>query len=275
MPELPEVETIRRSLAGLEGEEIRTALIHDGRLTRPASPAVVAAGLAGAVLAAPRRRGKYLILPFVDGRSLLVHLRMTGAFLSRGAGEAPVADPSHLRAELRFSSGRRLLYTDIRRFGTWQVLGPAELEAHLGERLGPEPLEDWPRGSLATALSRRRRPLLSALLDQRTVAGVGTIYALEALHAAGLAPTRPSDTLGPEESARLQQEIIAALTVGLEAGGASIRDYRRADGSRGRMQERLRVYGRAGDACAACGAVIERQTIGGRSAFWCPACQPS
>lgn len=271
MPELPEVETIRRQLLPLEGARIERARILDPRLTRPVDPEALAEGLTGRRLGRIGRRGKYLLFGLDSDASLLVHLRMTGGLLVADANTPPPA--RHLRAELAFADGRRLAYTDVRRFGTWALFGEEALQAHLADRLGPEPLDGWPEGRLAATLSRQRRPVLSALLDQRTVAGVGTIYALEALHRAGVDPRRPADGLSTAEAHRLQAAIVSSLEDGIAQGGTSFRDYRRADGSRGGMQERLRVYGRAGEPCLACRSAIARGVIGGRGAAWCPTCQ--
>lgn len=272
MPELPEVETIRRTLEPLAGARILKAEVSDPRLTRPHDPVRFAAGLEGARFAEPGRRGKYLLLGLDNKRTLLIHLRMTGVLRLLEPG-SPLPEP-HLRAVLELDDGRRLAYTDVRRFGTWAVMCQATLDTYLGSRLGPEPLGDWPEGALGASLATQRRPLLSALLDQRTVAGIGTIYAMEALHTAGLDPRRRADTVDAASTARLQAALVDALREGLVHGGTSFRDYRRADGSRGGMQDRLRVYGRGGAACLACGTTLERAVIGGRGAVWCPDCQP-
>src|SRR5262245_2161775 len=189
MPELPEVETYRLALEPrLVGRTFRRVAIHDPRLTRPEPPEAVAAELAGERVAAVERRGKYLVVRFDSGLALVVHLRMTGGF--------PEEPAAHERAVVEVDGGGKVDYRDGRRFGTWHLLGPAELGEYLDTRLGPEPLgRRFTAAYLAERLAGRRAPLKSALLDQRTVAGIGNIYADEALWHARLRPLRPAGSL--------------------------------------------------------------------------------
>jgi formamidopyrimidine-DNA glycosylase len=214
VPELPEVETIRGQLAPrLEGQKLALVDILDLRLTRPYDPREIAAELQGERVVAVERRGKYLVVRLEDGGALLVHLRMTGSF-----GFEPT---THERAVVELEDGSRLVYRDVRRFGTWLVLSGDELEPYLAAKNGPEPLGSAFTASwLATQLARRRAPLKAVLLDQRVVAGLGNIYADEALWRARLNPLRPASSLDSGEVQRLHRAIRAALRTGIARQGA-------------------------------------------------------
>jgi formamidopyrimidine-DNA glycosylase len=275
MPELPEVETIRTRLEpGLTGRTFERVLITDPRLTRPEPPEAVAAELEGERVRAVGRRGKYLIVEFESGRHLLIHLRMTGN-VQHPAHGGPGDDP-HRRAVVRLDDGSDVAYQDVRRFGTWELLEPGELEEYFAaRRLGGEPLDRaFTAKALARAFANRRAPVKAALLDQRAAAGVGNIYADEALWRARVHPLRPAGSLSAEELAALHKGIRDALRMGIARQGATLRDYRRPDGSRGGMQDRFRVYGRAGEPCFRCGTPIEKIRAGGRGTWFCPRCQP-
>jgi formamidopyrimidine-DNA glycosylase len=267
VPELPEVETIRTQLAPrLEGRTVRHVEIRDPRLTRPFSPLSVSTRLEGRRIVALERRGKYLLAHLDGGRVLLVHLRMTGSF-----GFRPT---SHERAVLELDDGTRLSYRDVRRFGTWLLLDEDELEGYVASRNGPEPL--GPRFTsrwLETQLARRRAPLKAVLLDQRVCAGLGNIYADEALWRARLSPLRPAHAVGREETRRLVREIRRTLRIGIARQGSTLRDYAAPDGSSGAMQEEFSVYGRAGEPCRRCGTPIARTRVSGRGTAYCPYCQ--
>jgi formamidopyrimidine-DNA glycosylase len=273
MPELPEVETIRSRLApALAGRRFTDVQIFDPRLTRPDEPEAVAGALTGERVADVRRRGKYLIVEFESGRHLLVHLRMTGSLQHPVAGGAD-ADP-YRRALISLDDGSDVAYRDIRRFGTWTLLEPGELEAYLGARIGGEPLErTFTTAAFGRALAGRRTPIKAALLDQRAVAGVGNIYADEALWRARIHPQRVAGALEPEEVAELRRAVRKALELGIARQGATLRDYRDPGGSRGRMQLELQVYGRAGEPCPRCGTPIEKIRAAGRGTWFCPSCQ--
>jgi formamidopyrimidine-DNA glycosylase len=270
VPELPEVETERRRLATrLEGRRIVTVTIDDSRLTRPEEPSWVAAQLTGVRVAAVERRGKYLVLRVIESdsdshsRTLLVHLRMTGGFR--------YAPASHERAVVELDDGTRIAYRDLRRFGTWLLLEPEEAEAHLAVRLGPEPLGRRFTGAyLAGRLDGRRAPVKAAVLDQRTVAGLGNIYADESLWYAGIHPLRPAGELSLAEIGRLRVGIRRALRLGIRRQGADLGDGTYAGG---RMQHEFRVYGRVGEPCDRCGTPIEKTRAGGRGTWYCPSCQ--
>ena len=274
MPELPEVETIRSRLEPvLTGRRFERVEISDPRLTRPEPSDGVGARLEGERVTGVLRRGKYLIVSFESGRHLLVHLRMTGSFRLVAAGDSH-SDP-HSRAVVRLDDGSDVVYRDVRRFGTWLVLEPGALEEYLGDRLGDEPL--GPRFTtkrLESVLAGRKTPVKAALLDQRTVAGVGNIYADEALWRARIHPLRPARSLTSVEIASLRAALRKALEIGVARQGATLRDYRDPSGGRGAMQDAFKVYGRVGEPCERCGTPIEKTRVAGRGTWYCSACQP-
>lgn len=273
MPELPEVETVRARLEPLlAGRRLERVAILDPRLTRPEPPDAVSARLEGRRVDGVRRRGKYLVIDLEGDGHLLVHLRMTGSF-RHTAGSAPGAD-GHARAVVELDDGGRLVYRDVRRFGTWSLLERGELDAYLGVRLGPEPLgPGFTAAALRSALAGRRAPVKAALLDQRTVAGIGNIYADEALWLARLHPLAAAGELGPGDVARLARAIRRVLRTGIDRHGATLRDYRAPDGASGSMQEEFRVYGRGGAPCPRCGTPIVKARVAGRGTWLCPTCQ--
>ena len=273
MPELPEVETIRSRLApGLAGRTFDHVEILDARLTRPELPEVVAAELVGERVADVRRRGKYLIFAFESGRHLLVHLRMTGSF-QHPAAEEP--DP-HRRAVVTLDDGSNIAYRDVRRFGTWLVLEPGELDDYLAARIGGEPFDDaFTAAALARSLDGRRAPVKAALLDQKAVAGIGNIYADEALWRARIHPLTPAGDVDRRAVGRLRRAVREALELGIARQGATLRDYRGPDGENGAMQLEFRVYGREGEPCERCGTLIAKTRAAGRGTWFCPSCQPA
>jgi formamidopyrimidine-DNA glycosylase len=264
VPELPEVETERGRLAErIAGRTIAAAHIADSRLTRPEDPAWIAGALEGVAIEAVERRGKYLILRLGSGQVLLVHLRMTGGFRYEPA--------TYERAVLELDDGTRIAYRDLRRFGTWLLLEPEEAEQHLAIRLGPEPLGTrFTAEFLAARLAGRRAPVKAAILDQRTVAGLGNIYADETLWHARIHPLRPAGELTADEVAALRRGVRTALRRGIQRQGADLGDGTYAGG---RMQHEFRVYGRTGEPCDRCGTAIEKTRAGGRGTWFCPACQ--
>jgi formamidopyrimidine-DNA glycosylase len=275
MPELPEVESVRRQLKpALVGRRFERVRIDDARLVRPYDPAEVAAELQGERVEALERRGKYLVVRFESGRVLLVHLRMTGSLL-HAPGGSPQDDP-HRRAVVTLDDGSDVAYRDVRRFGTWLLLEPGESEPYLGARVGDEPLDArFTAARLGERLAGRRIALKAALLDQRTVAGIGNIYADEALWRARLNPLRAASGLDRPELTRLHRGIRAALEQGLARQGSTLRDYRLPDGSGGSMQNEFRVYGRRDEPCDRCGTLIARTQVAGRTTWFCPTCQPA
>ena len=273
MPELPEVESVRRRLAPvLEGRVFEHVEITDPRLTRPLDPAEVARELDGERVAMVDRRGKYLIVRFESGRALLVHLRMTGSFLYSIDGALP--DDAHRRAVVTLDDGSDVAYRDVRRFGTWLLLEPDEVDAYVDARVGREPLENAYRAKhLAERLSGRRAPVKAAILDQRTVAGVGHIYADEALWRARIHPLTPAATLEPDDVQALYRGIRESLRAGLRRQGSTLRDYRLPDGAEGGAQHEFKVYGRGGEPCDRCGTPIDKTRVAGRGTWYCPTCQ--
>jgi formamidopyrimidine-DNA glycosylase len=284
VPELPEVETTRRYLAAhLPGARVAAVALLDPRVLVQPDPATFAAQLAGRTLTAVRRRGKYLILdlapapppadapaPAPAARHLVVHRRMTGNLFLRAPGAPPDA---HTVAVFHLTDGRELRLCDLRRLARLWLADAADLAA-LDRALGPEPLTPtFTPERLAASLARRRARLKPLLLDQRLVAGLGNIYADEALFAAGLHPARPAHTLTPEEIARLHAAIRAVLEQGIHNEGTSFRDYRGAVGQPGRNQLLVAVFRRTGQPCPRCGTPIVKTRIGGRGTHYCPQCQ--
>lgn len=265
MPELPEVETVRRELAPrLEGR----AIVRAERVDAPAGPKYE--GLtraAGQRIVAVGRRGKFLVMPLSGGDELIVHLGMTGAL----SFEAP---EDHVRVRVRLDEGA-LYFRDPRRFGRFVVLAPGE-RARLPTlaAMGPEPLEDaFTAAVLAAGLGRSRAAIKAVLLGQKVVAGVGNIYADEALFRAGVHPEVPAAALSRARVARLWAAIREVLQAGVDDGGTTLSDYRRVDGSRGEHAAALLVYRRAGQPCPTCGRTLERIVIGQRGTTFCRRCQ--
>jgi len=271
MPELPEVETIRRQLEPeITGRRIVAAEVRDERWTRPEPPTDVERVLAGRTIERVERRGKYLLLHLEGDRTLAMHLRMTGNLLLEDGS----VDPPYLRAQLRLDGGRRLLFTDPRRFGHAVVLRGHELDEYFAARLGVEPLsESLTAAELCRLAAGRRAPLKSFLLNQLGVAGIGNIYADEALHRAEIHPLSPAGSMKPADCERLRVGIVGALEAGLANGGASIDDYLDARGEQGAMQDEFLVHMREGKPCPRCGSEIKRIVVGGRSSYFCPNCQ--
>jgi formamidopyrimidine-DNA glycosylase len=271
MPELPEVETIRRQLAPhLERRTIREVEILDFRWTRPVAPQEVAEQLRGAAIERVSRSGKYLVWALSDDRHLLMHLRMTGTLLFD-----PAVEPLHTRVRFWLDDGHRLLYVDPRRFGTGHLLfGSPARDAYLALRLGVEPFTPEFTAEHLRRLARgRTAPVKAFMLDQRRIAGVGNIYADEALFRAGIHPLRPAGRLTPSDWDRLRGAIEQALAAGIEAKGASIDDFRHVDGAQGSFQDRFLVHTRAGEPCPRCGQTICKIVVGGRGTYVCERCQ--
>ena len=277
MPELPEVETIRRQLASrVAGRTIERSQVLDPLWCAPADPPAIEGMLAGRRVEELRRRGKYLIAGLEGDRHLVMHLRMTGNLLWVTADDDAEARP-HLRVRLVLDDGHRLLFTDPRRFGTGIVIdGTSALEEYLAERVGPEPLDTaFTPDVLARAARGRRAPVKAFLLDQRRLAGVGNIYADEALFRAGIHPLRPAGRLRRAEIERLHAGIVEALERGIARQGASIDDYRDSNGERGSMQDEFLIHLREGQPCVRCGRPITKTVAAGRGTYLCRRCQPA
>jgi formamidopyrimidine-DNA glycosylase len=276
VPELPEVETIRRQLAPvLEGRVLDDVEVLDARWCAPAAPVEVEDALRGRQIERVSRRGKYLVLELEDDVHLVMHLRMTGNVLLVHP-EDDESDRPHLRVRVRLDSGKRLLFVDVRRFGTGVVLlGSAARDAYFEARLGVEPLSSGFTGEALRALARgRRAPVKSFLLSQERIAGVGNIYADEALFRARIHPLRPVGTLRRAQVEALRDAVVASLEAGIDSRGATIDDFRHADGARGSFQERFLVHRRAGEPCPVCGTPIRKLRAAGRGTYVCERCQP-
>ena len=271
MPELPEVETIRRQIEPeLVGRRIDSMEVFDERLTRPVPPREVERAVTGRRIGSVGRRGKYLMVRLEGGRWLVMHLRMTGNIV---LGE-PRSDVRFLRAVIRLEGRKTLLFTDARRFGTAVVLEDAEVEAYMDARAGVEPLSERLTAERICELAAgRRAPLKSFLMVQDGIAGIGNIYADEALWRARLHPLSPAGSMRLENCERLREGIVGALEAGLDNGGASIDDYRDALGAEGTMQDEFLVHNREGQPCPRCGTEVRRIVLGGRSTYFCPGCQ--
>jgi len=294
MPELPEVETIRRQLAPLvQGRRIERLEILDARWSRPLAPRELEDALAGRRIESLGRRGKYLLWNLQDDVHLAQHLRMTGTVLSD-----PDPEPLHTRVRMLLGpargaraggegsssmgaraqaprGGRRLAFVDPRRFGTGELLlGADALQRFLAARLGLEPFDEGFTAEHLRGLARgRTAPIKALLLDQRRIAGVGNIYADEALFRAGIHPRREAGRLTAEQHARLRETVIAALRAGIDAHGATIDDFRHVDGVRGSFQDQFLVHRREGEPCGVCGSTIVKMVVAGRGTYVCETCQ--
>jgi formamidopyrimidine-DNA glycosylase len=273
MPELPEVETIRRQLVPVvEGRRLRELRIDDPRWCQPLAPADLRSALEGRVVERLDRRGKYLIWCFEGDVFLLVHLRMTGTLLVD-----PPAGTRYERVRFVFAdAGPQLAFCDPRRFGTGELaIGPDALEDFLDRRLGVEPLGPAFTGAaMRTAAKGRRAPVKAFLLDQRRIAGVGNIYADEALFRSQIHPLRPVGQLTRGQWDALVAEIVAVLNAGIDAGGSTIDDFRHTDGVYGAFQHQFLVHNRLGEPCPACGREIVKFVAAGRGTYVCETCQP-
>jgi formamidopyrimidine-DNA glycosylase len=272
VPELPEVETIRRQLAALvEGRTLVDLEILDPRWSRPLAPQELSSALEGRRLQELGRRGKYLLWHFNDEAYLAQHLRMTGSVLLD-----PEPEPTHVRVRLDFAPKRRLAIIDPRRFGTGELLlGERAMQEFFAARLGLEPLEEgFTAEHLRTIARGRLGPIKAFLLDQHQIAGVGNIYADEALFRARIHPRRPAGRLSREQYALLRDAVVDALRAGIDARGASIDDFRHVDGVRGAFQDQFLVHLRAGEPCVRCGTTIVKMVVAGRGTYVCEHCQP-
>ena len=274
MPELPEVETIRRQLAPLvEGRTLRRLEILDPRWSRPLAPHELSDALERRRVERLGRRGKYLLWSFSGDVHLAQHLRMTGSILAD-----PEREPPHTRVRVELGPARaprRLAMVDPRRFGTGELLlGAAAMEEFFAARLGLEPFDELFTAAHLRLIARgSRAPIKALLLDQRKIAGVGNIYADEALHRAAIHPLRPAGRLTPLQYGRLRDTVIEALAAGIDARGASIDDFRHVDGVRGSFQNQFLVHLREGEPCTRCGGPIVKMVVAGRGTYVCERCQ--
>jgi formamidopyrimidine-DNA glycosylase len=272
VPELPEVETIRRQLAPLvEGRVVERLEIADPRWCLPLAPDAIVDAVQGRTVQRLARRGKYLVWALEDEAFLLMHLRMTGTLLY----DAPPGTP-YERVRWTLDDGHELRFCDPRRFGTGELaLGTPARDAFFAARLGLEPLDGELTGEALRRMARgRRAPVKAFLLDQRRIAGVGNIYADEALFRAGIHPLRPVGTLTRTQCDALALAVREALQAGVAAGGASIDDFRHVDGVRGAFQNEFLVHLRRGEPCPRCAAPVVKFVAAGRGTYACESCQP-
>ena len=272
MPELPEVETIRRQLAPLvEGRVVARLDIADPRWCLPLAPEAILDAVQGRRVEHLARRGKYLVWELEDEAFLLMHLRMTGTLLY----DAPPGTP-YERVRWTLDDGHDLRFCDPRRFGTGELaLGAPARDAFFAARLGLEPLDGALTGEALRRMARgRRAPVKAFLLDQRRIAGVGNIYADEALFRAGIHPLRPVGTLTGAQCDALALAVREALAAGVAAGGATIDDFRHVDGVQGAFQNEFLVHLRRGEPCPRCAAPVVKFVAAGRGTYACESCQP-
>ena len=277
MPELPEVETVRRGLEQhLVGRRITRVEVGRERVVRRTSREALIHDLTNTVVERADRRGKYLLMPLDSGDHLMIHLRMSGQVL---LAEAGAVRPPHTHVVLSLDDGREVWFVDPRTFGEVVVFAPDRVEIEVPElaRLGPDPIaDDFDRAALRSIVRSTRRALKPLLLDQQAIAGIGNIYADEILHDARLDPARAANELPTRAEARLHTSILEVLTEAIRAGGSTLADAQYVDlmGSGGSYQDEHRVYGREGQRCITCGrGWVRRTTSGGRSTHYCPVCQ--
>lgn len=273
MPELPEVETVCRTLSELiTGKQIDRVSVRLPRIIqRPADPDLFEVQLAGRTFRSVERRGKFIRL-VLDGLVLVSHLRMEGRY---GLYKQEEPMEPHTHVIFHFTDGTELRYKDVRQFGTMHLFAPGEelVSAPLN-KLGIEPLDEaFTLEAFRKALGKRSTKIKPLLLNQEVIVGLGNIYVDEALHEAGIHPETEANLLKPKELERLHAAIVRTLSAAVEAGGSSIKSYVNGQGEMGMFQHRLRAYGRTGEPCDQCGTLIEKSVVGGRGTHVCPACQ--
>lgn len=280
MPELPEVETVRRGLVpAMEGRRIAHVTLNRPDLRWPL-PENMAARLKGARVERLRRRSKYILADLDTGESLLIHLGMSGRMLVSGImlGDYHFEHPApekHDHVVLDMEGGARVTFNDARRFGAMDLVRTDREAAHwLLAGLGPEPLgNDFSEAYLIARLHERKSPVKTVLLDQHVVAGLGNIYVNEVLFRAGIDPRRQAARIAAKRIGQIVPLVREVLSEAIEAGGSSLRDHRQASGKLGYFQHTFRVYDREGEPCPVCGTPIRRIVQSGRSSFFCPSCQ--
>lgn len=282
MPELPEVETVRRGLApAMEGHAVERVEIRRPDLRWP-FPEHMQERLTGKTVLRLRRRSKYILADLSSGESLLIHLGMSGRMTVSGNApgvfvQAHAIPEKHDHVVFYMDGGARITFNDPRRFGAMDLVATDKAEAHpLIAKLGPEPLGNaFDETHLQAAFRNRKTPVKAALLDQRIIAGLGNIYVCEALNRSGISPKRAAGRISADRLSVLCREIKVVLNQAIEAGGSSLRDHRQATGELGYFQHDFRAYGREGLPCRTdgCSGIISRIVQSGRSTFYCPTCQ--
>ena len=271
MPELPEVETVRRGLEKLIlGKKISNIDIHYPKMIKTDLDEFQKE-MFGQVIQSMGRRGKYLLFYLTD-KVLISHLRMEGKYFYY---PDQVPERKHAHVLIHFEDGGTLVYEDVRKFGTMELLAPELLDAYfVSKKLGPEPTEqDFDLEIFRGALKKSKKPIKSHLLDQTLVAGLGNIYVDEVLWRAKVHPASPSQSLTRAEATAIHEQTIEVLGQAVEKGGSTIRTYTNAFGEDGTMQDFHQVYDKAGQACSRCGSIIEKIQLGGRGTHFCPKCQ--
>jgi formamidopyrimidine-DNA glycosylase len=277
MPELPEVETVCRTLRPLlVGHRIDDAHVLWDRTLANTSTDIFRDMVAGSMIEDVSRRAKFVRIHLDRGLLVTIHLRMTGEllYLTRPGDESDDVRASHLRVAFDLDRGARLLFYDVRKFGRIALLDREQAEM-LDQALGPEPLSPtFTADTLFALLSARSRQIKPLLLDQSMIAGLGNIYVDEALHRARIHPLQPAHAVSPEQATILHAAIVSILEAAIEHHGTTLRNYRSGQGESGQNQRRLRIYGRAGEPCFECGTPIVRIVVGQRGTVYCPSCQP-
>ncbi len=273
MPEMPEVEIIRRYLDKMAaGKTIMDLDIRLPRMIKWPDTEGFRALVTGRTIKAMNRRGKYLLLELDNGSEVVFHLRMTGRLVYEPTGKT---SDSHARVIFHLQGGASLVYGDTRTLGTIHGIRPEERAMLKGlAEMGPEPLSaEFTPAYLYETASKRKVAIKSFLLNQKYIGGIGNIYADEALFLAGIHPLRPAQSLSREECGRLWESVNKVIAAGIEDGGTTFRDYQNGEGGQGSHQEHLYIYGRKGEPCRSCGSSVERITVGGRGTHFCPKCQ--
>ncbi|MDY4919899.1 MAG: DNA-formamidopyrimidine glycosylase [Phascolarctobacterium sp.] len=272
MPEMPEVEQVRKTLAPhIEGKTITSVEVYLDRLIKHPTPEAFVKGLVGKTITKVGRKGKYLVLHTSAEQRLIVHLRMTGALIAQGSEQLA---PKYAKLKFELTDGVTMWFTDIRTFGTLYLVTNNDAYIEGYETLGPEPLsEGFTVEYLEPLAAKSRKPVKTFILDQKVIAGLGNIYADECLALSGILPMRLANTLSHEEVVALQAAINAVIAQGIKNRGTTFRDYKDGEGNKGDNQNHLLVYGRKGEPCKKCGATLLGTKIGGRGTVYCEHCQ--
>ena len=272
MPEMPEVEQVRKTLAPhIEGKKITSVEVYLDRLIKHTTVEKFVAGLVGKTIQKVGRKGKYLVLHTGENQKLIVHLRMTGALLAQSS-DAPA--PAYAKINFTLTEGVTMWFTDIRTFGTLYLVTNDDAYIEGYETLGPEPLrEGFTAASLAPLAAQSRKPAKTFILDQKLIAGLGNIYADECLALSGILPMRLANTLSQAEIEELCKAVNAVIAQGIKNRGTTFSDYKDGEGKKGDNQNHLLVYGRKGEPCKKCGAILLGTKIGGRGTVYCEHCQ--
>lgn len=272
MPEMPEVEQVRKTLAPhIEGKKITSVEVYLDRLIKHPTAAAFVEGLVGKTIQKVGRKGKYLVLQTDVNQRLIVHLRMTGALIAQGS---ELDAPAYAKIKFTLTDGVTMWFTDIRTFGTLYLVTNDDAYIEGYETLGPEPLsESFTVEYLEPLAAKSRKPIKTFILDQKVIAGLGNIYADECLALSGILPMRLANTLEHEELVALHKAINAVIAQGIKNRGTTFRDYKDGEGNKGDNQNHLLVYGRKGEPCKKCGAPLSNTKVGGRGTVYCEHCQ--